>query len=559
MEALRSAGNQLRSALDQYLSVCSSIQHRFSQGGASNVSERCLHHIVTEMAHFSTYPSKLKEAEVSISQVYNNLSQIVPINQFPPEIMTHIFHLVPASEPCNLRLIAGAELDPQILRRPTRSRVENFPMYPDYLAQVCTRWRRIALASPSLWSHLDFTPDDMVHVGMLARANCHQERAKTVPLILHLYESNDINWDKHTLEEFLTSIANRIKLLDFTIIRSSGLFTSLIFEGLLPGCASESSNFTQLTVIYTGACDSPHFSSADEDETHAYGRLVLNTPHSVIEDSFRRISILHSHGFFPSWSSAAYNNLVDLRLSTSPNSSWNSIPESGFRNILAQSPQLQILHVALKLTHKTQKTEPVSPIILENLEIVNITSYRPFGEGQVLELGDVLRHLAPGLRPLQLSVCYRDYYSSYGFSRNELIKFFQRAKITKFYSKYTPPIRELLCYAPNIQDLAIYSDSTLFGSMEGFQSIPIPQLNSLILDGRYTSEWIQELDIFLQDYPTKRIIFLNGCFSDERTKQMLQENYPNIEVFHHSFDNLLPDSLVNADVFSICYSKLPLQ
>ncbi|KAG8702562.1 hypothetical protein FRC11_011404, partial [Ceratobasidium sp. 423] len=424
MEELKTAGKLFRTVLDRYLSVCSSIHNLYLQGGARNVAENHLDDIKAEILCFSSYEPKLSEARIAITKVCNSLSPFASINSLPLEIMIQIFQLVLASKSCNI----GALIGPGTSYNRSYVRGEHFPVYPDCLAQVCTPWRQITLSSPSLWIHIDFTTDKNIHSEILTRAKVHAQCANTLPLVLHIYEGQVIDYNKRSLKAFLLSIAHRITILDFTVIDSMSEFTSMVFEGLLPGCASASSPLTQLVVTFIGECSKPHFRSGEDNVARRDLRLAISQ--SVIEDSLRHISVLHSCGLFSYWSSTAYNDLVDLHLIASSGDDWNIIPESDFCNILEASPKLRVLRFALLITQETAQSGPETPVHLEDLEVVGIATYRDSPEDPVLNPGVVLQLLAPGPKPLQLSIWNWDFYDPDDFSTNELKNILQRANVT---------------------------------------------------------------------------------------------------------------------------------
>ncbi|KAG8687835.1 hypothetical protein FRC11_006517 [Ceratobasidium sp. 423] len=545
MEELRIAGKQLRAALDRYLSVCTSIHNLCSNGGIRNITENHLDNIKAELLHFPTYEPKLSEAWAAITKTRNNLAQFAPINTLPSEILTQIFYTVLGSEPCPFNLRAsedmGSETSSGGIITPYLDVI--FPRYPDYLAQVCTRWRQIALSSPTLWVHIDFTPHIKIHKGLLVRADTHAARANSLPLIVHIYEGKQTDYDEDQVISFLASIAHRTKALDFTIINCCGYFTATVFETLLPRCTSEPSAFTRLAMTLIGNQPKPRFKSGDDGGAYRSQDLILDLPQPVIEQSLSHISVLQLRGIFLDWSSTVYRGLVDLRLVSSSNLNWDSIPESNLRTILESNPRLRVLHFAIEITDKTPEGSPVTPVRLDDLEVVNISTYRGDREA-VLDPGGILRLLAPGLQPTRLSMWHWGYsYDNRGFTLEELSRFFQRSNVTKFRAKGgCPPLDKLLCHAPNLEDLALDSCIPTYFSEERFENDNprAKPLNCLIV--HHCSSTPNQLEMLLEQYPSKLLIVSGHPVPEdvELVKQMLSEKYPDTEILVYNDRSLDP-------------------
>ncbi|CAE6504422.1 unnamed protein product [Rhizoctonia solani] len=533
MEELKTAGRQLRAAIDRYRNVCFSI-HNLSHGGIRNILENHLDDIKAELLHFPSYEPKLRESWLAINKTHNSLAQLTPINSLPSEILTQIFHTVLASEPCPLDLQASADISSEISRNSshTLSLGDDFPRCPDYLAHVCTHWRQLALSSPKLWVHIDFIPHEKFHKGLLARAEVHAARANILPLIVHLYEGQRTDYNADQITSFLASISHRMKALDFTIIKYCGRFTATVFDALLSECNSESSVFTQFVMTLIGNQHGARLRPNDDGSEYKLRDLILNLPRSAVEQALCHISVLQLRGIFLDWSSTVYGGLVDLRLVSSSNRNWDSIPESNLRTILESSPRLRVLHFALEITHISPKGTPVTPVRLDDLEMVNVSTLDD-EEGET-GLGTILRLLAPGSQPVQLSVWHQRHpYRGGDLAVDELAKFLQRSDVTRFSAKGgCPPLHEFLCYAPNLEDLILDSCIPIYGSVELSKndSPQVKPLRSLIVHNYSPS--IDLLEALLVQYPSKLLMVSDhpGFEGAGHVEEVLTEKHPDTKI-----------------------------
>ncbi|KAG8695671.1 hypothetical protein FRC11_001304 [Ceratobasidium sp. 423] len=280
--------------------------------------------------------------------------------------------------------------------------------------------------------------------------------------------------------------------------------------------------------------------------------------------NFGHLTILHLRGLFPLWESTAYHNLVDLRLITSCDEHWTCIREQELRGILAASPGLRILHFALQITDLKGDDESIIPVRLNDLEVVSVSSDRG-GHNGLLRPGDVLRLLAPGSKPLLLSIWHTRYAPDEGntiggddYPSDEVIKFFQRSNITKFHVKgIYYELNQLIGHAPNIEDLA-FDSCTLVKVTEKFPPGGIPiasRLNSLII--RHCTMQRPLLEVILRVYPTNLLV-VSDCdlawfdypINGDDIPRLLKvlKNYPNTRL--EVYENPVFDPIATWDVIA---------
>ncbi|KDN35825.1 hypothetical protein RSAG8_11259, partial [Rhizoctonia solani AG-8 WAC10335] len=240
-----------------------------------------------ELATIASYDTQLREARLAIGQVRNLSLDLVPVHSLPPELVTRIF----------LFALAPESHEPDWSKDP---KGVGFPQSPDYLAQVCSRWRQIAFASPSLWNHLNFALDMSRYQGHLPRAHSYVARANQLPLQLYISEPYEIKQYDPTLFEFIGSIASRILALEY---HSGGTkCLAPVLQGLL-------SNSTPriLTKLATNST-SGHLNTflltpetwTDLDE-HGLDNLsvYLDMPEEQLEAILAPLTVLHLRGIFP--------------------------------------------------------------------------------------------------------------------------------------------------------------------------------------------------------------------------------------------------------------------
>ncbi|CAE6416894.1 unnamed protein product [Rhizoctonia solani] len=508
MEELESAGKLLCYALNHYLGVCMNIHDLVARKGMlRNVPQNHLHRINTETDRLLSYQQKLAQAGAAIRRVRNRLSRLAPITTLPPEVLTRIFRFV--ASPCDMIQAPNPEtLDLETPTSPSeisdaddsvegpRSKslqLQNFPTHLDRVTHVCFYWRWIAIGTPSLWTHIDFIPNQSLHRKLLVRAETYATRAARLPIELHIADDNPLAYDKVHFCQFLSSILSRVKSLDIMLIHSWRSFHSLVLNKLFLHPAPESTVLTKLVGSFPTA----------DDTLNEFIDWFART-----NGSFFRLTVLHLRGIFPLWQSVAYHNLVDLRLFPPRDTRRTCISEPQLQNILSASPGLRIFYFGLQITDRKQDDEPTVPVCLNDLEVLYIST-KPSEDDTNLKPGYVLRLIAPGSKPFRLSIwhdfIYIDHVDDETFSLDELVKFFQRSDITKFClggSYSIGLLCQLLCYAPNMKNLVLDSRTSIWNSPIPFKQYdPVSfRLNSLVLHNCIPN--VEEIERLLQQCST---------------------------------------------------------
>ncbi|KAL5632211.1 hypothetical protein ACGC1H_000268 [Rhizoctonia solani] len=360
-----------------------------------------------------------------------------PVHSLPPEILIRIFHIVLAQR-CKLDSLLFS--DEQLCLG-----------YPDYLAQVCTLWRRIAISSRSLWCHIDLSPNQPYADSLVTRADTHLVRAGgELPIELHIAVKDTWHFEYDELYRLVSLLSGRVETLELTIGGPFRGFHHDIFGLFFRQRPSLAKLVLRSEVDY---CD--NFLVADSFNTtmtEDFWPLELDSTEEDIETSFAPITVLYLRGIFPWWSSTAYHGLVDLRLMST--STWSHIPEVPLLAILKSSPRLRVLYFGLEIHDLTAATNQVVPVVLQDLQIVKIFPDIDTVTYTTMCPGSLLRLLAPGTKPLQLSL--EGYYIQDTTSLTELERFFARSKVTRFYTRAVfPPLNLLLRHSAHLEQVVL--------------------------------------------------------------------------------------------------------
>ncbi|KAH7332605.1 hypothetical protein B0J17DRAFT_632245 [Rhizoctonia solani] len=374
VEPLKSAGDQLRAAWDNYYHVYLALQSSYRKTTPHVCKNRpeFASQLETELAFISSYEPKIQDIKVIINRARNYSTGLAPINSLPPEILAHIFHMV-LPQPCNLHLLPD-------------NNNENFPRYPDYLTQVCSLWRKTAIAFRSLWSHIDLSS---------------YEPSYTRDSILDGTGPNHKD-----LYKLVSRISSRTGTLVFVVTANWKSFHRTLFNQVL---FDRSPAVTKLVMrsdhnhFNTFICPSK-FNPGNLDQNSARFRLDISGRY--VERGFAPLKVLHLRGIFPVWSSTAYHGLVDLRLLST--AEWSYIREAQLITILKSSPKLRILHFGLDIRSSAAGVTEEAEVNLQDLQVIRIFTTSPSYPGKHLHPSTLLRLLAPGSKPLRL--CFNGHY-----------------------------------------------------------------------------------------------------------------------------------------------------
>ncbi|CAE6352933.1 unnamed protein product [Rhizoctonia solani] len=429
LEQLRSAGENLRASIDNYLGVCSILHDSLSKGLSQELAA-CLEQ---EFTLISPYEQKIRQARVVIGNARNYCTSVASISKLPPEILIRIFFLVSRNS-CRLSSPDDFGYDTSHSR------------YPDWLAHVCSQWRKIALSSPNLWTHIDLTPGPRYGRGIWDRAHAYIERAGKMPCEIHVDDRGRSNDDCYYVDEVISTLASRSKAFEFTI-SSHDLqsFHSYVLSNLILECDPE--------ILKTF-----HLSSDIS--------LPVFLSHSHIDGE--EVDYINSDmGYDVLRLSDSQMDAVDLRLTSPSAGDTTIIAEFDLISVLSASPQLRILHFSLDLfIIEGLGDEPISdhslkPVLLQDLEEIYVSTIYPRVNSRTFHVGFLLRLLAPGSKPLRLTLETTDSAVEPLFGSNAIREFFTRSKVEKLWIRNgTPSMIQLqACHLPDLKVIVFDSSN----------------------------------------------------------------------------------------------------
>ncbi|CAE6455683.1 unnamed protein product [Rhizoctonia solani] len=431
VQELVAAGDQLCSSLDRYVRACSSTRAACLSGGRLDDSPELRKSLEKQSNDIMSHITKLEDARAAVQAVRSNIPKLTPINDLPVEILARIFHLFLPDQSC-------------LVQRGYTGKITKikYPLYPDTLAQVCSYWRQIAVASPELWTHIDIVLDHPLNPGLFARAKVYATRAGRLPLEIHISDpgsEREKTQFQATQDGGTTTRGNRSKLShewedlhDFKIFTSDivpiktleldlciydrirEIYYSLL-EYFFAHC--EGGVLTKYIVRrnpgWVISC--PFIEPAETP--HSRDGALLAVPIRHLDDVWFRISSIRANALYPHWKSKIYHGLVELYI----DKEIPEISESQLVNILRSSPNLQVFHFDALLEAITDH-EIIDPVYLEDLRELKLVLRC---DSEATSASRILQYIAPGSKPLQLSVANAEEW--------DIANFFSRANVTRFY------------------------------------------------------------------------------------------------------------------------------
>ncbi|ELU38896.1 F-box-like domain-containing protein [Rhizoctonia solani AG-1 IA] len=357
-----------------------------------------------------------------------------PIDKLPTELLIDVFLLV-LSGHCQSTSCTSVDTpwDPI--------------SYPDCLTHVCYRWRMVAISVPSLWTHIDLNPHAPKGESLIDYARNYAHRSGTLPLELRLRDKACVRNDAYIMKNVFLLLGPRTKSLDFTITSPEILhFHRFVFEYLLPRISPRVFKTLRISCevslpdSFIAGRDSDPWVVFDSDNPNDYdwGPNILHWEQDFINYSFSGVTNLRLCGVFFNWSSPLYHGLVDLRLTSPPIGGATDIYVYTLRSILSKCPELRIFHFSLQLIiHNTTDDEslfeqPEEPVFLPELEVIHVSTANAYtGRHESFHVGSLLHLLAPGSKPLQLSLETGHNQNEHLLASDEMKGFFSRSKVER--------------------------------------------------------------------------------------------------------------------------------
>ncbi|KAG9120138.1 hypothetical protein FRC07_004500, partial [Ceratobasidium sp. 392] len=173
----QTARDQLKHTTHTFYSACTTLYQAIENLGPSSVgfdtTEELLLKIHAQIDDVAVIERQMADSRAILHKVANKSTTLVPINVLPPEILCQIFSLVTSESLCLYDRINARNLHPLVV-----------------IPSVCARWRRLATATPSLWSHLDINEAQIYEQNendVMHRLVLQLERAHGTPLVLDFW------------------------------------------------------------------------------------------------------------------------------------------------------------------------------------------------------------------------------------------------------------------------------------------------------------------------------------------------------------------------------------
>ncbi|CEL63116.1 hypothetical protein RSOLAG1IB_05156 [Rhizoctonia solani AG-1 IB] len=412
LEEFRTASGLLQVALERYINASFALRDGYSYRNTINSAEEIRDFVANEMGLITSYKSGLTQAQVAINQARNSLAN-VPINALPAEVLTYIFHLVSAEQPCTFQTPHYWDDDAPV----------DFPKYPDMLAHVCSQWRQVALASHALWSHIDIALSCPLTFGLYERAKTYATRARQIPMDIHIVDPGHFReaekpdnsgssefdftdnrppneyemWEELMYEinpddfDFLSlNVASRIRTLGLLVHHQYHPIHSRALEHCLANCLP--GDLSELNVCVPGGSYSfPMFIKPGSLSRYSTDVALSE---QQLERAWESVTTLRLKGRYPIWTSTAYHGLTHLQLEGSCR-----ISGSELISFLKSNPQLRVIRCDLRIKETPPSGANLSPVILNELEIIDLVNAKEE------DAKNFLQWVTTGSNPLQLSLC----------------------------------------------------------------------------------------------------------------------------------------------------------
>ncbi|KAG8711340.1 hypothetical protein FRC09_020654 [Ceratobasidium sp. 395] len=407
---------------------------------------------------------RLKKTHVALAGGRNHLGVANPIHSLPPEILATIFSIAGAqyAKINRLSLWGPAHVSPTIL------------------SGVCSLWRRVALETHSLWSHIDLTANGQRN-RQFDQARLWSERSHNTPLYTTLKDypnsqslpqvgvhTNEIE----NLLEFLAPLMSRVRVLDIWLLAESYEMLSMVVESWIKSALQMPGKVLQLR---RGLC------GHEADPIILSPRMMCDSISAEAFNTFfrtiKRVRLLSCRIPVPAVFSEA---LVELHLEDVYKS--YGLSQQELTTTLAASPRLRILVLANCYVQPSEETP--APVSLNHLQSLSLecTEDGPSGFEYVFPL------LAIGSETLDMSLTLDDDSDFY----IEAKSFFSRTRVTRLYVRSFGiglSLGILFFPMPYLQTLAA-EDSVMSGpespppstsNEEAPTQVPWPQLRALYL------------------------------------------------------------------------------
>ncbi|KAG9107835.1 hypothetical protein FRC07_008572, partial [Ceratobasidium sp. 392] len=394
-----SARDYLRQAFQGFFDACRSLDNARVEQFAYRLNPHTRKVMSDQIDEEILFYASLRDSIDSVKDALlfnrSNCSALVPINRLPVEVLGNVFKL--AQRYC---------VHDIIVQRPPQTYV---PDFADSISMVCTNWRKVALNTRELWSHIDLATniDHAYFDPLYNRARLWLERSRGYPLSIHMHEFREGDETDH--EELETLLSWNLQYMTSVHIWSDSAYPFEDFPWELLGWRIYGSQARIQEICI-------------DSQNSLAGPVTLPHEHFGPLSFFDSVSVLHLRGAAVPWDIQMCRNLTELRLEGLSEATPSLIQ---LASILRASPRLRSLAIC-EMGLQLDQTFDDTPIILPDLEVLNLSSLVPECLRSILPL------LVPGPKPLRMSIALPS-----GERFEECVgAFFKRSNITALFVDY---------------------------------------------------------------------------------------------------------------------------
>ncbi|QRV88560.1 F-box-like protein [Ceratobasidium sp. AG-Ba] len=351
--------------------------------GFANLEETLLA-INSRLGCLETYEDTLRNERMLLAAMRNTSGTLVRINSLPPEVLAKVFK---PSKTCYIGH-------------------KSVRLYE--LSHVCTRWRRIVLNTPDLWTHIDIGPR-----VPNARSRLFLENSRNNPICVHLSEGlesyKESKLQDNVIHEVVQTLMPHIQRVHTLDIQSQ-------VDQRLPMAVAQiwlefgDPRLPKALSIFLPDGNGTSTVIDGSDKTGIRLEHPENT-HQIL----CTIRKLHVQAARFSWNSPAYRDLTDLRAYGETFVFNLKAPE--LFNILASSPNLETLRLESIVVSRPKGWTVPLPIAFNRLRTLMVHRYP-------LDSLVVLLSMITLVSECTVSV------GTYNPDDSEIVAFFSRSRIT---------------------------------------------------------------------------------------------------------------------------------
>ncbi|KAG9096660.1 hypothetical protein FRC06_008445 [Ceratobasidium sp. 370] len=371
--------------LDASLALEAAVTCRSENGPDTSTLDKLFAAVLPELVSRGSRTDKLTRSDAALCRVYNQSTQFVPVQRLPHELLIRIFSL--ACERCGFfpssqRKISNCQT--------TKTMVA--------ITHVCTDWRRLAIDTPALWSHVDILDS---YRDSLGQEQVWLERARSVPLSVQA--NIDTNSKKLTL---LGPHFGAIRSLGFESDSSEALGEAFVYwvSNGTPGSVQELSLLGPKKINFGDAPRVDKMVDLDLFMSFVKSLKVLRLRHVEFNRFARYVKPVHLELSFVHSNTFSFVALIG---------SW-----------LWKCPELRVLKLEeVYLSDRTKDSTLTAELDkLERLEIIDVHP-------------DPCSYLLPGLVPGARELSLRLETEVDSGNEDKLVSFLYRSNVTKLYFK----------------------------------------------------------------------------------------------------------------------------